>query len=888
MSKVAGFIIGGLEIIAGVILVATGVGATLGVGLIISGATMIVTQAIVDLTMPKTPARQASEMSVALGEQPRSAFFGEGFTAGSLVDVFNYGGKYGTDWEVQIVRLADHECEGLTSFLVNDINVNYTGDGAVSGYNGQLEIYFRSDTTTQALPAVVTRYGPKWSSGDRGESGCDVVVAYKADEPDAENPVWTGGRPRFGFVLKGKLCYDPRKDSTVTGGSGTHRWDDPTTWEWSENPAVCRYNWARGIYANDDVDDPSALLVGRGLSAAEAPPENIFAAANLCDEDPGDGSAVRYRVAGPVYANQEHLEVEQMFALACAGTVVTREGSVELEPGQAKSITMTFTDDDIVVGTKVSWNHRILSESNAEWVNTVVARYVEPTQKWNDFAAPVVRSIADIFADGKPREATITLRLVKDQKQALRIAEIQRRLGRLWGRGQVTLGPRFCETEEGDWVQWQSDRFGFTITFRVEAYQIDEKWQNTLTLREISSTVFGDGTEDATTVEWSIVGVVDLSAVTNATKDEAAALAGIGKTLNGFDQTDQVRLSLPTGQTYVASLNDRYFGFYSSGFRVIKDGDTGSPYDWTSGPFSTAEAARAAFPGVTLTGAESYTFHIWDDVLGDNSGGVSIMVERGRVTSLPDNSEVNPTDPPPAIGAPDVANWSLAAVTLANGGVSVPALEITGDASDDTTAEAIVFEYWKADGVIDPVANPDAPTWTVYAALTRSTTKVDITGIEGGQDYYAAVTYIVSGIRGSRLVLGPVTATSIDVSGAIDGAASAALTASEAIAAGDFVNIYSSSGAKVRKANATDDTKPVNAFAQSAIASGAAGSVRGAGGKISVLSGLTPGATYYLATTGGAITTTPPSGSGNLVQEIGVAVSATELLFNPRVGVTVS
>jgi hypothetical protein len=32
---------------------------------------MIVTQAIVDLTMPKTPARQASEMSIALGEQPR-------------------------------------------------------------------------------------------------------------------------------------------------------------------------------------------------------------------------------------------------------------------------------------------------------------------------------------------------------------------------------------------------------------------------------------------------------------------------------------------------------------------------------------------------------------------------------------------------------------------------------------------------------------------------------------------------------------------------------------------------------------------------------------------------------------------------------------------------
>jgi hypothetical protein len=85
-------------------------------------------------------------------------------------------------------------------------------------------------------------------------------------------------------VVKGKLCYDPRKDSTVAGGSGAHRWEDPSTWEWSENPVVCRYNWVRGIYAEDDVTDPTALLIGRGLTAEEAPPENIIAAANLCDE----------------------------------------------------------------------------------------------------------------------------------------------------------------------------------------------------------------------------------------------------------------------------------------------------------------------------------------------------------------------------------------------------------------------------------------------------------------------------------------------------------------------------------------------------------------------------------------------------------------------------
>jgi hypothetical protein len=68
--------------------------------LIIQGGAMIVTQAIVDLTAPKAPARAASEMTIALGEQPRCALFGETFTPGSLVDGFDYGGKYDDDWEV--------------------------------------------------------------------------------------------------------------------------------------------------------------------------------------------------------------------------------------------------------------------------------------------------------------------------------------------------------------------------------------------------------------------------------------------------------------------------------------------------------------------------------------------------------------------------------------------------------------------------------------------------------------------------------------------------------------------------------------------------------------------------------------------------------------------
>ncbi|MEN3338305.1 MAG: hypothetical protein V7647_1981, partial [Acidobacteriota bacterium] len=251
-----------------------------------------------------------------------------------------------------------------------------------------------------------------------------------------------------------------------------------------------------------------------------------------------------------------------------------------------------------------------------------------------------------------------------------------------------------------------------------------------------------------------------------------------------------------------------------------------------------------------------------------------------NATFAPDYSRPTTTVPPPRIGAPTAANWSLSATTLASSGASVPAIEIAGTAADDDRTQAIVVEYWKSDGVTDPTTNPNAIPWITAGRYAPDTAKVDITSVTGLATYYAAVSYVVDGVPGDRLVLGPVTVAEVTVTPA------STIQASEAIAAASFVNIYSSSGAKVRKANATDDTKPVNGFAPAAIANGASGSVQGAGCKVTGLAGLTPGATYYLDTAAGGITVTPPSGSGNLVQEVGVAVSATEILFNPKVGVT--
>ena len=109
------------------------------------------------------------------------------------------------------------------------------------------------------------------------------------------------------------------------------------------------------------------------------------------------------------------------------------------------------------------------------------------------------------------------------------------------------------------------------------------------------------------------------------------------------------------------------------------------------------------------------------------------------------------------------------------------------------------------------------------------------------------------------------------------GADTATITTSEALAAGDWVNVWNSSGAKARKADATVAGKEAHGFVLSAVGSGAAATVYFEGTNTGV-TGQTPGV-IFLATTAGVGTSTAPSGSGNVVQRVGFATSATAVNF---------
>lgn len=186
----------------------------------------------------------------------------------------------------------------------------------------------------------------------------------------------------------------------------------------------------------------------------------------------------------------------------------------------------------------------------------------------------------------------------------------------------------------------------------------------------------------------------------------------------------------------------------------------------------------------------------------------------------------------------------------------------------------------------------NAGALTEQAALTTSA---------GAGDAQALVALNASGVLDSTIVNSKTSSAgagdsgklvALDGTGKIDvtmmptgiGADTAVVTASEALNAGDLVNIWNSTGAKCRKADATVAGKEAHGFVLAAVSNGNPATIYFEGSN-TAMSGLTPGS-QFLSTTPGTATTTAPSATGNVVQRVGFAVSATTMNFQSGTPIT--
>jgi hypothetical protein len=160
----------------------------------------------------------------------------------------------------------------------------------------------------------------------------------------------------------------------------------------------------------------------------------------------------------------------------------------------------------------------------------------------------------------------------------------------------------------------------------------------------------------------------------------------------------------------------------------------------------------------------------------------------------------------------------------------------------------------------------------------------------GGQLTEQAATVVSAGVANDGDII------ALDSTGRLDpsvlpigvGQEVLSITAFENLSAGDFVNIFLDGGvAKVRKADASGgNAKKADGFVIAAFTTGNTASVY-FGNVNTGVSGLTIGAVYYLSdSVAGGITSTAPTASAAIVQQLGKAVTATSLLV--EVGQTIT
>lgn len=138
--------------------------------------------------------------------------------------------------------------------------------------------------------------------------------------------------------------------------------------------------------------------------------------------------------------------------------------------------------------------------------------------------------------------------------------------------------------------------------------------------------------------------------------------------------------------------------------------------------------------------------------------------------------------------------------------------------------------------------------------------------------------------------------TQLDAAGKLDvsvmpsglGPDTASIVASEALAAGDYVNVWNNAGAfNVRKADASTTGKEANGFVLAAVSNAAAATVYFEGTNTQV-TGMTGGKVFLSATVAGKGSATVPSTTGQTVQCLGFATSATAVNFQANSSVVLA
>jgi hypothetical protein len=486
-------------VLVGISMIGGPVGPALAAALQAAAVATVLAGVSQELFAPKMPKTQISRLNVSLDPStPRKAVFG---TTAMPLDL-RYHESSGTDQEYvdYIIAVAAHKVASITEIWFEEKQAWTLAGGVTATYSGYLTVAVVTEGT--AANYISINGGTKWGSSRR-LTGCAYLhlrIKRTGNVKKAESPLASGLPSRVTVIGDGALLYDPRKDSTVPGGSGLHRVTDQSTWgaytnaDDTDNPALQLLWWLLGWQINNK------LSIGCGVPYTRIDMESFITAANICDESVTlaiGGTQKRYRTSGTASDADDRLEIINNLLASMNGTIRDNSGKLMLTvlKNDLADYALILDEGDMVSGFE--WQQTGgLTENN----NVARGRYVDPSQN-SLYQFVDYPEVGFTSPDGIDRVMSLDLFYVEDGRRAQRIAKQALQRNQYRGMFSASFNTKALGCQVGDIVWMSLTALGWVNKpFRVVSQEIGFDGKVPLTLLEENAAIYAWDADDSAPV----------------------------------------------------------------------------------------------------------------------------------------------------------------------------------------------------------------------------------------------------------------------------------------------------------------------------------------------------------------------------------------------------
>lgn len=275
---------------------------------------------------------------------------------------------------------------------------------------------------------------PGWSSAHKLSGITHALWDLRYDDKGEH---FGAGVPEPQWIGKWVKAYDPRKDSTYPGGSGSHRALDESTYEWTANPYLHGLTWALGRWQN------GKRTLGIGSPISNIRVGDFVEGANIAD-------ANGWTCGGVEYSTDTKMAVLARMLQAGGGEVTQTGAMIGCRVNAPRVSVATVEANDLLDGLSVATTKR-----RRERFNTVIPRYRSEDHDWEVISGSPVSVPDYVTQDGGVRTKEIDFPLVQHEGtsdgnvQAGQLAAYEIVNSREAGPWRFTTGPKFIGVKTG-------------------------------------------------------------------------------------------------------------------------------------------------------------------------------------------------------------------------------------------------------------------------------------------------------------------------------------------------------------------------------------------------------------------------------------------------------